>query len=228
MVKFPSNHTVLEVKRIAQANTSPENKIFNQCILNMHHLMDRHSRNRVFIDLQAKACAEMAYEYDEHAQERLLAEGDNLEEFMRYARRVITKGKKDTGKKFTAEEYQAIKKKMIAARDKVNLRCSVVLMLGVLDEHDVLGPNQVLVGNGLVQGPVLICRSPCTAPGDIQRAYAVSRKSREPFTNLDGVLVFSAQGDRPLPDMLAGGDLDGDEYYVIVSVAGLGFLWIYE
>ena len=26
--------------------------------------------------------------------------------------------------------------------------------------------------------------------------------------------MFSAKGDRPLPDMLGGGDLDGDEYFV--------------
>jgi RNA-dependent RNA polymerase len=29
------------------------------------------------------------------------------------------------------------------------------------------------------------------------------------------VLVFSAKGDRPLGDMLGGGDLDGDEYFVV-------------
>eukprot|EP00977_Amphora_coffeiformis_P013898 scaffold3784_cov174-Amphora_coffeaeformis.AAC.3 len=191
MVKFSSSHTVLEVKRVAKANSSPENKLFNQSILNLYHLMDPQTRNRVFIDLQAKACAEMAYEFDPKGQEELLAAGDNLEEYMRYTQRVIARAKKYSGEKFTVQEYQAIMKKMNAARAK---------------------------------GPVWICRSPCTAPGDIQRAYAMPRRRKEPFTVLDDVLIFSARGERPLPDMLAGGDLDGDEYYVITEPRLIGML----
>lgn len=52
-------------------------------------------------------------------------------------------------------------------------------------------------------------------PGDIQKVRAVPRKNFTPFTFLDEVLVFSAKGDRPLGDMLGGGDLDGDEYFVV-------------
>jgi hypothetical protein len=57
-------------------------------------------------------------------------------------------------------------------------------------------------------GPVLICRSPCNTPGDIQKAWAVAGQEGEPFVNLQHVLVFSSKGKRPLADMLAGGDLD--------------------
>jgi len=52
-------------------------------------------------------------------------------------------------------------------------------------------------------------------PGDIQKVRAVPRKNFAPFIFLDEVLVFSAKGDRPLGDMLGGGDLDGDEYVVV-------------
>ena len=141
-----------------------------------------------------------------------------MEEYTTYTRRVIGKARKMNKELFTIGEYQALKKKMDAARMKVNLRCSVGLLLGVIDEHGLLKPGEVLVGNGQVEGPVWICRSPCTAPGDIQRAYAVARQRQDVFTQLGDVLVFPAKGDRPLADQLTGGDLDGDEYYVIVSV----------
>jgi hypothetical protein len=89
---------------------------------------------------------------------------------------------------------------MAKAKTKVNLRCSLVLMLGVVDEHGLLEEGEVMVGNGAVQGAVLICRSPCNVPGDIQRAYAVAGKKK--FSFLKSVLIFSAKGERPLPDML--------------------------
>jgi len=88
--------------------------------------------------------------------------------------------------------------------------------MGVIDEHDILEENQVLVGNGSIRGKVLICRSPCYDPGDIQIAEAVSKQDLPFYNSLNNSLVFSAKGNRPLADMLAGGDLDGDEFYVIV------------
>jgi hypothetical protein len=97
---------------------------------------------------------------------------------------------------------------MTKAKTKVNLRCSLVLMLGVIDEHGILDEGEVLVGNGAVQGAVLICRSPCSVPGDIQRAYAVAGQSK--FSRLKDVVVFSAKGERPLPDKLGKAKLYKD------------------
>ena len=48
-------------------------------------------------------------------------------------------------------------------------------------------------------------------PGDIQKVKALPAKHSSPFVFMDNVLIFSAKGDRPLQDKLAGGDLDGDE-----------------
>lgn len=50
-------------------------------------------------------------------------------------------------------------------------------------------------------------------PGDIRKARAVMGHER--YAHLQGCLVFSAKGKRPMADMMAGGDLDGDEFYVI-------------
>lgn len=73
-----------------------------------------------------------------------------------------------------------------------------------LDEYDILQENEVLVCNGKIQGQVLVLRAPCMFPGDIQRATAVAGKPGKAFTCLDQVIVFSAKGNRPLPDMLGG------------------------
>lgn len=88
-------------------------------------------------------------------------------------------------------------------------------MFGIIDEYDVLEENEVLVCNGKITGEVLILRAPCMFPGDIQKANAISGKPDKAFTCLDQVCVFSAKGDRPLADMLGGGDLDGDRFHII-------------
>jgi RNA-dependent RNA polymerase len=87
------------------------------------------------------------------------------------------------------------------------------MMFGVIDEHGILEEGQVLVGNGSVTGPVLISRSPCLMPGDIQKAQAVAQQERfaETYSRMTNVIVFSAKGQRPLADKLGGGDLDGDQ-----------------
>ena len=50
------------------------------------------------------------------------------------------------------DEFNGLKKTMVAARTKVNLRCAVTLMLGVVDEYGSLKKGEVSVGNGLIQG----------------------------------------------------------------------------
>lgn len=62
----------------------------------------------------------------------------------------------------------------------------------------------------IVTGEVLVCRAPALHPGDVRRAQAVDRPQ---LRHLKNVVVFSTQGKRPLPNMLGGGDLDGDGTY---------------
>ena len=51
--------------------------------------------------------------------------------------------------------------------------------------------------------------------GDIQKVNAVAKRHDRVFEQLDQTIIFSGKGHRPLPDLLAGGDLDGDEYFII-------------
>jgi RNA-dependent RNA polymerase len=63
----------------------------------------------------------------------------------------------------------------------------------------------------IVEGRVLVTRNPCTHPGDIRLLECVDRPE---LRHLFNVVVFSSKGERPQCNMMSGGDLDGDVYFV--------------
>lgn len=63
----------------------------------------------------------------------------------------------------------------------------------------------------MLQGKIIVSRNPCTHPGDVRLLQAVDRPE---FSHLVNVVVFPSTGERPLCNMMAGGDLDGDVYFV--------------
>lgn len=68
------------------------------------------------------------------------------------------------------------------------------------------------LGNTMIlKDKILVSRNPCTHPGDIRLLNAVDRPE---FRHLVNVIVFPSTGDRPLCNMMAGGDLDGDVYFI--------------
>ncbi len=67
-------------------------------------------------------------------------------------------------------------------------------------------------GPTLVTGRCAIMRAPALHLGDIRVVNAVDHPKLRHLVN---VIVFSVRGARPLPNMLAGGDLDGDDYTLI-------------
>lgn len=98
-------------------------------------------------------------------------------------------------------------------------------LVGVADIHGYLKEREVFAcikqdGKDAIylDGPVLVSRSPCIHPGDVQLAIAIGKPPEgscfvdEPLCN---TLVFSIRGTRPLPSCLGGGDLDGDVYNII-------------
>lgn len=64
----------------------------------------------------------------------------------------------------------------------------------------------------VVQGDVMLCRAPAMHMGDIRRVRAVDHVQLRHLVN---VIVFNVRGPRDLPNMLGGGDLDGDDYTLI-------------
>lgn len=97
-----------------------------------------------------------------------------------------------------------------------------ITLIGVLDETKYLGEGEIFISTvndkgdvERIEGQVLITRSPIHHPGDVQMVKAVNVPRYSPLRFLQNCVVFSQKGDRPLPSMLAGGDLDGDLYNII-------------
>lgn len=91
-----------------------------------------------------------------------------------------------------------------------------VTLMGVLDETGVLREGEVYISfekdDGQIatlKGRVLVTRSPQYHPGDCQMVMAVEAPIDSPLRDLKNCIAFSQNGDRPLPSMLSGGDLDG-------------------
>ncbi|ORX60333.1 RdRP-domain-containing protein [Hesseltinella vesiculosa] len=92
-------------------------------------------------------------------------------------------------------------------------------LLGVPDELGVLKENEVflqltggIVKNQVVQAQCIVYRNPCFHPGDIRLVTAVDCPA---LRHLKDVLVFPTVGNRDIPSMCSGGDLDGDDFTII-------------
>ena len=92
------------------------------------------------------------------------------------------------------------------------------MLLGIPDFDDNLEENEVFVqtkerqgDSRVILGNVLVTRNPCLHPGDLRVLHAVDVPS---LRHIQNCIVFSVRGLRPVPDQMAGGDLDGDTYFV--------------
>ncbi|WVQ95053.1 hypothetical protein IAU59_002145 [Kwoniella sp. CBS 9459] len=105
-----------------------------------------------------------------------------------------------------------------------------VFLIGIADESGTLREGEVFcqfqedeqTPPRIVINDVLICRAPAC---DVRRVRAVDRPE---LRHLKNVIVFSVQGERDLPSMLGGGDLDGDDYTLIWDQRFVRTLKVYE
>ncbi|KAF2026561.1 RdRP-domain-containing protein [Setomelanomma holmii] len=63
----------------------------------------------------------------------------------------------------------------------------------------------------IINTEVLVTRNPCLHPGDLQKFKAVDVPE---FSHLVDCIVFTTKGRRPSADLMSGGDLDGDKFFV--------------
>ncbi|KAI9097075.1 RNA dependent RNA polymerase-domain-containing protein [Phlyctochytrium arcticum] len=114
--------------------------------------------------------------------------------------------------------FRGLQLRNIKQRGKILVKKSANL-IGVMDETGLLPEGQIFVAytdpisgsKKLVQGTVAIMRAPALHPGDLQVVRCVDIPA---LHYLVDVVVFSQHGQRPLPNMLSGGDLDGDTFFV--------------
>ncbi|WVR09517.1 hypothetical protein IAU60_006585 [Kwoniella sp. DSM 27419] len=105
-----------------------------------------------------------------------------------------------------------------------------VFLIGIADETGTLKEGEVFCqfqedeksAPHVVVNDVLVCRAPAC---DVRRVRAVDRPE---LRHLKNVIVFSVQGQRDLPSMLGGGDLDGDDYTLIWDARFVQTLQVYE
>ena len=64
----------------------------------------------------------------------------------------------------------------------------------------------------VIEGVCLVGRNPSLHPGDLRVVQAVNVPA---LHHLRDVVVFPSKGDRDIPSMCSGGDLDGDDFFVI-------------
>ncbi|OQR94265.1 RNA-directed RNA polymerase [Achlya hypogyna] len=97
-----------------------------------------------------------------------------------------------------------------------------VCLAGVLDEAGCLPEGCIFFqttrfgGYSITPPPVgtrvLVGRNPSLHPGDLRILRYVDAPA---LRHLHDVVVFSSEGSRPVTDMMSGGDLDGDLYFVV-------------
>lgn len=85
---------------------------------------------------------------------------------------------------------------------------------GILEENEVYVPLRIEGAAKLVQGDLVVTRSPALHPGDVKVARAVDVPEDSPLRELYNCIVFSSKGERDIPSQLSGGDLDGDVYQI--------------
>ncbi|KAF4628609.1 hypothetical protein G7Y89_g9545 [Cudoniella acicularis] len=113
--------------------------------------------------------------------------------------------------------------RMINKRDEQ--RCKILipksrLLFGICDAWGVLKEGECAVkitmdGDGQPRAlhgmEILVSRNPCLHPGDLQKFKVVAR---DELAHLVDCIVFPTTGRRPAADMMSGGDLDGDKFFV--------------
>lgn len=130
-----------------------------------------------------------------------------------------------TSNKFLVEIAYNIRKRTCEALSKklnIPIGRSAYLYM-TIDFTGILAEDEVHIGfstaftadqdwsNTVVQGDVLVARSPAHFISDIQKVRAVFKPE---LADLKDVVVFSTRGNNPLADKLSGGDYDGDLAWV--------------
>ncbi|KAE9600337.1 putative RNA-directed RNA polymerase [Lupinus albus] len=90
-------------------------------------------------------------------------------------------------------------------------------LMGTVDPTGLLQRNEICIihGNGQITGPVLVYRNPGLHFGDIHIMQATYMEELESYVGSSKFAIFfPCVGPRSVADEIAGGDFDGDMYWV--------------
>ncbi|KAI9249731.1 RNA dependent RNA polymerase-domain-containing protein [Phascolomyces articulosus] len=197
-IKFETEYQMLEISNTANFSCAHLNRqLFT--ILNSLHVPDQS-----FLDLQ----------------EELIASVDKMLIDPREASRVLREISDGLGIFISMAKMAFRVNRLKEARKRARIPViKGAYLMGVLDETNTLEPGQIFCpfidgnsNNRVVKGECLVYRSPSLHPGDVRMLEAVECPQ---LMDLCNVVVFPAKGERDIPSMCSGGDLDGDCYSVI-------------
>ncbi|KAI4137322.1 MAG: hypothetical protein LQ341_005190, partial [Variospora aurantia] len=126
---------------------------------------------------------------------------------------------KSTIRRYVSSEHSRMLNKRAEQRCRILIPQSR-LLFGICDPRNVLKPGECVVRVTMDQGgvpktiagcDVLVTRNPCLHPGDLQKFKAVQC---EELAHLTDCIIFSTEGRQPSADLMSGGDLDGDKFFV--------------
>ncbi|XP_021723566.1 probable RNA-dependent RNA polymerase 5 [Chenopodium quinoa] len=152
---------------------------------------------------RTKAATRVAVNWDftdEFIVARMIASGIPLDEpFLRHRLSDIAK-----------EEMKSLKGGKLPVSDSFYL-------MGTADPTETLNAGEVciILDQGQISGPVLVYRNPGTHPGDIHILTAKYVEGLKEYVgNAKYGIFFPSKGLRSMADEIAGGDYDGDMYWV--------------
>ncbi|KAJ3023031.1 hypothetical protein HKX48_004512 [Thoreauomyces humboldtii] len=216
MKPFESSHHALEICRTS---------FYSPGYLNHQYIILLETlgiRKEVFLELRDECIKQLDQAMQEPTEAmRVLAENQDELGISHTLMQLVKAGFFDAREPFLINQlklFRALQLRDLKRRAKIHVKKSCTL-LGVMDETGALLEGKLYVQytdpltlqTRVHEGPVIVCRSPCLHPGDVQIAECVDIKE---LKHLEDVVVFSQHGERPLPNMLAGGDLDGDTFFV--------------
>ncbi|EFC38028.1 predicted protein [Naegleria gruberi] len=92
-------------------------------------------------------------------------------------------------------------------------------LYGIADPFGVLKEGQIFIQvsslndpkkKNVIENTVIVTKEPCLHRGDLRKLEAVNIPE---LNFLYDVIVFPTKGSRPITNMIAGSDLDGDQYF---------------
>lgn len=96
---------------------------------------------------------------------------------------------------------------------KPTVACGTTYKEDELPQIFIQVPNRENTGQyNVIEGICLVGRNPSLHPGDLRVVQAVNVPA---LHHLRDVVVFPQSGERDVPSMCSGGDLDGDDFFVI-------------
>ncbi|KAK6334469.1 hypothetical protein TWF730_003683 [Orbilia blumenaviensis] len=223
MVKF--NGLKNNIFEIGRSFTKPLPFYLNRCIIKI--LEDRGVPSENFLRLQRNALAalrDMTFTSDSAAyfleSQNRCTQG-NIPFLIRELTSLRCDYKEDNFLRKVVEFTMLSTLRDMKYRARIQIDKGYTLV-GILDETGFLAEGEIFCPVQSEDGPrevhegiVAICRNPALHPGDIQVVRAINKIPYDsPLHDLTNCVVFSRRGNRDLPSMLSGGDLDGDIYHI--------------